>query len=310
MSRYESCDLGRIKTYSIRKRRHRVAARSLATVPRPASLSSWLSGLPDQLAGRDFKSFIRAWETARSRQRARLVFLGAHVVKCGLGPIIIDLIRRRYITHVAVNGALPVHDLELALFGATSEDVSANLKTGRFGMVRETATIINSIASLAAVTGLGLGEAIGKYLMEEKAPLRRHSILAQAYQAGVPVTVHVALGTDTIHQHPEADGSALGETSLLDFRILINSLTKLDDGLAAGFGSAVILPEVFLKALSVARNLGFGRGAFTTAYFDMIRQYRPQENIVRRPTEPFGRGYYFAGHHEIMLPLISACLKR
>jgi len=232
-------------------------------------------------------------------------------VKVGLSPLITDLLKRGILTHVAMNSAAAIHDVETAMWGKTSEDVSANLMDGTFGMSKETGDFIN----LALTKGLkdsdeGYGETLGKKIIALNAPHRSVSILAACYELGVPVTVHAAIGTDIVHQQPTMDGSATGELSYRDFKVLVNSLTSLiHGGVVLNFGSAVIMPEVFLKALTVARNLGYKAKGFSAANFDMIRQYRPQMNVVDRPTQKFGRGYNFTGHHEIMFPLLAAMIK-
>jgi hypothetical protein len=237
--------------------------------------------------------------------------MGAHVIKVGLSPLIVDLLKRGVITHVAMNSAASIHDVEIAIWGNTSEDVAKNLTNGMFGMSKETGDFINT----ALVKGMkesaaGYGETLAKKIIAIKGRNRSVSILATCYQLGIPATVHAAIGTDIIHQQATMDGAATGELSFRDFKVLVNSVKNLvNGGVVLNFGSAVIMPEVFLKALTVARNLGYKAKGFSTANFDMIRQYRPQMNVVERPTQNHGRGYSFTGHHELMLPLLAAMIK-
>jgi hypothetical protein len=234
--------------------------------------------------------------------------LGGHVVKTGTAPCFVPMIESRWITCVAMNGSAAVHDVEIALFGRTSEVVEEGLRDGSFGMARETAAFLNDAAARASREVLGFGEALGAALADAKAPHAKASFLAAAFQAGVPATVHVALGTDIVHQHPSADGAAIGEATLRDFRILAARVAALGKGVVSNFGSAVLLPEVFLKALTVARNLHGAIDDFTAVDFDMMRQYRPLTNVVDRPTRGKGWGAHFTGQHEILLPLLAAAL--
>ena len=250
--------------------------------------------------------------TAYQREKAVIVMMGGHVIKCGLSPLLIALAERGVITGFAFNGASSIHDFEIALIGETSEDVSAYLQTGQFGMWEETGKLMNETIQHAADTGIGMGEALGKKLIALDAPYNTYSLLAAGIQLNIPITVHVAIGTDIIHQHPSANGAAIGEASFTDFRLLTELVTQLEDGgVVLNLGSAVILPEVFLKTLTIARNLGNTVSHFTAADFDMIQQYRPAENVVKRPTEMGGKGYTFTGHHELMIPLlVQAVLSR
>jgi hypothetical protein len=234
---------------------------------------------------------------------------GGHVVKVGVSPCLIALIERGVITHLALNGAAALHDVEIARSGRTSEDVEAHLHAGTFGMVDETGDFMNAVMSEGAGRGEGLAECWGRALVESKAPHAGVSLLAAAWRAGIPATAHVAIGTDTIHHHPRCDGAALGETTLRDFRILAATLAEARGAVVLNFGSAVILPEVFLKALSVARNLGADLSGLTTANFDQIQHYRPRVNVVERPAKAAGsRGYSLTGHHEILIPLFAAAV--
>ncbi|HUF26884.1 MAG TPA: hypothetical protein VMM18_07890 [Gemmatimonadaceae bacterium] len=272
------------------------------------SFGAFLRSLPDVLAARDFLDVADAVAAAAARQRAVILMLGGHVVKTGLAPVIVDLMRRGIITHLAMNGSAAIHDYEIARFGGTSEDVAAGLRDGTFGMAEETGREMNE-AFVAGMRGSqGMGEALARAL--DGAGTLSHpelSLVLNAWRLGVPVTVHAALGAEIIHQHPAADGAAIGDTSHRDFRRLAGSIPMLDDGgVVINIGSAVIMPEVFLKALTVARNLGDGRpGHFVTCDLDMLRHYRPRMNVVQRPTLDSGKGYEITGHHELMVPLLA-----
>ncbi|HAD81464.1 MAG: hypothetical protein A2509_06905 [Candidatus Edwardsbacteria bacterium RIFOXYD12_FULL_50_11] len=310
MGRYPEADLTKVKRYSIAKRKSKVGKGNLAGVPDPARpLKDFIKGLPDVLRARDLREIAAAVNTARRKKRPVLLMMGAHPVKCGLNPVIIDLMKRGFITGLATNGAGAIHDFELACWGRTSEDVQIGLEDGSFGMARETADLINGAVIQGDAQDLGFGETLGLMLNEGRFPFINHSLLAEGYRLKIPVTVHVALGTDIIHQHPSADGAAIGSASHRDFRILAEEVSKLSGGVVINLGSSVILPEVFLKALTVARNLGHPAKNFTTANFDMIQHYRPNLNVVRRPISCGGQGYSITGHHEIMLPLLAAMIK-
>ena len=266
--------------------------------------------LPKILKGQDFLELTDKIVTAYQRKKPVIVMMGGHVIKCGLSPLLIALAREGIITGFAFNGASSIHDFEIALIGETSEDVSEYLQTGKFGMWEETGKLMNEAIQHAADTGIGMGEALGKKLITLDAPYNTYSLLAAGIQYDFPITVHVAIGTDIIHQHPSANGAAIGEASFTDFRLLTELVTQLEDGgVVLNFGSAVILPEVFLKALTIARNLGHTVSHFTAADFDMNQQYRPIENVVKRPTEMGGKGYTFTGHHELMIPLLVQAIK-
>lgn len=310
--KYTPVDLSQVARYSITRRRH---GSSPAAFGRPVTPSAqtgrFFESLPEFLKAADLNEFIKAVARARVRQRPFHLMLGAHVIKVGLSPIIIDLMKRRIVTGLSFNGAGLIHDLELAFFGGTSEDVQAGLADGSFGMVCETAELYAAVGSLAAQNDLGLGEAGGRLIQEEKAPHRRVSLFAAAYRLGLPVTVHVGIGTDIVSQHPEFDAAATAAASHRDFRLLASICADLDrGGVVANIGSAVMLPEVFLKALTVARNLNQGKHRLTTANFDMVEHYRPRVNVVTRPTLGIGKGYSFVGHHEIMIPLLAWGLKQ
>jgi hypothetical protein len=262
--------------------------------------------LPKILKAQDLQAVVEAVVKARKAKKAVIFMSGAHVVKCGLNPVIIELIKKRIITCIALNGAGIIHDFEIALQGKTSEDVAENLKSGKLGMGRETADFINNAIKSGVRRGLGLGYAVAGKISASKLPFKNLSILYQAYQNKIPVCVFVAIGTDIIHQHPSFDAALAGEGSLRDFHLLTENLRPLNNGgVVLNFGSAVILPEVFVKALNLGRNLGYKIKDFVAANFDMIYHYRPSQNIVSRPVMSGGKGYYIVGHHEIMLPLLA-----
>jgi hypothetical protein len=299
MSRYKEADLFEITVGSIKDRPSKVELDFLA---RPAT--ELLDSFPDILKAADLREFIQLWRKAVAEKRKVIIALGGHVIKCGLAPLLIRLMEAGAVGCFVINGSVAIHDFELAFFGKTSEDVSSGLADGSFGMVYETTHGINDVISKASDAELGYGEALGKYILAE-APHAEISLLAMAYKHNIPVTAHVALGTDITHQTPCADGRAIGDCSLRDFRILCDQVKDLNHGgVWVNIGSAVILPEVFLKALTVARNINGRVQDFTTAVFDMNTHYRALENVVRRPVENGGKGFYFIGHHEIMVPLV------
>ena len=291
-------DFSKIKTYPIKKRATKSSLRNFTKLDK-----DFASLIPDILAGDDFKTMISHIETASKKRKQIILMIGAHVIKCGLSPIIIDLMKKKIITHVAMNGAGSIHDFEVAMIGETSEDVSAGLKDGSFGMVEETGRFMNDAIKEGANNNTGMGRTLGKYIVDEKFEHEKYSILAAGYKFGIPVTVHVAIGTDTIHQHPSCDGASLGKTSYDDFKIFTESVSKLEEGVILNWGSAVIMPEVFLKALTIARNLGCEANNFTAVNFDMILQYRPLTNVLTRPTMESGRAFNFIGQHELLIPL-------
>ncbi|MDD5496081.1 MAG: hypothetical protein PHP46_03145, partial [Candidatus Omnitrophica bacterium] len=260
--------------------------------------------LPNILTSNNFKAIVEALVAAHKNDKMVIFMMGAHVIKCGISPLVIDLMKRGVVKAVALNGAGIIHDTEVAMIGRTSEDVGEGIVDGSFGMAKETAEFINDAINNGFKKGIGIGEAVGGAIVRKKMPHKALSILATGYELGLPVTAHVAIGTDIIHQHPSANGEAIGEGSLLDFRNFIYSVSKLEGGVAINFGSAVVLPEVFLKAVTVARNLKSRLNKFTTANFDMISQYRPYQNVLSRPTSCGGKGYNIIGHHEIMMPLL------
>ena len=308
---FPAINLTKVRTYSVSSRKSKVEIDKLAmVVPGKANLNQFLKSLPKLLKADDFNYLIDRIIRSRQKNKALIFMFGAHVIKCGLSPLLIDLMKRGFVTHLATSGAGAIHDLELAYWGKTSEDVEAGLRSGRFGMSEETAEKFNSSSVLAGREKIGLGEALGLKIMKDKAKYRSHSILASAYQMKIPITVHVALGTDIVHQHANFKPGLTAEASHTDFKILCQSVKSLHrGGVLVNIGSAVVLPEVFLKALSVARNVYGKLDGFTTANFDMLMQYRPLVNVVQRPTARSGRGLNFVGHHEIMIPLLAAGIK-
>jgi hypothetical protein len=300
-----------LKTYPLKKRHSKVQLSDLATPwQRGGSFATFYANLPDILAVKTLRAVARAIAIAHRTGRPVIAGVGAHVIKVGLSPILTDLMTRGIITAIAMNGAGIIHDFELALMGHTSEEVDAEIDNGRFGMAEETGRMLNEAIRHGAAAGEGLGEAIGNYLNQTAGqfPNRATSILATGARLGLPVTVHVALGTDIIHMHPSADGAAIGATSLLDFRRLAAVVAGMEGGVYLNMGSAVILPEVFLKTVSLGRNLGHALVHITTVNMDFLSHYRPQTNVVRRPTQKGGQGYSLTGHHEIMLPLLAAAV--
>ncbi len=305
---YHEADLGRVRTVPVAVRRNKVNPSLLAIPPADdRSFHAFLTSLPDVLAARDLRAVIAGVARAAAERRGVVLLLGGHVIKVGLGPLINAWIARGVVTHIAMNGAAAIHDYELAAFGGTSEDVESGLGDGTFGMAEETGAEMNAAIARAASRGEGMGEGLAAALAERPAlPGGDCSIMLAALRQDVPVTVHAAIGAEIIHQHPSADGAALGATSHRDFRRLAGSVPALDRGGAVlNLGSAVVLPEVFLKALTIARNLHAGAPThFLAADFDMQRHYRPRVNVVQRPTRAGGEGYQLTGHHEIMVPLL------
>jgi hypothetical protein len=300
-------DFSKIRTYPLAERSNKVAEEAFAR-PHAAggSFKSFLDGLPAFLAVNDLRSVVAAMAAAVRNRRPIVLMMGAHSIKVGLNPIFVDAMRRGLVDAVAFNGAGAVHDFELCYQGETSEDVQKGLNDGSFGMAEETGRLMNAALSEGVARGLGAGRALGEATLAF--PNRRLSLLATATELGIPITAHIAIGTDIIHQHPATNGAALGEASFRDFQIFAAVCAQLEGGVALNVGSAVIMPEVFLKALTVARNLGHKVERFTTATFDMTRHYRPSENVQRRPTALGGQGFYLVGHHEINIPLLFAAL--
>lgn len=310
MKPYRPISLRRLKTYPVTDRQSKVNEKLLASpYETGASFSAFIDSLPDVLAARDIKAVAAAIVGANRAKRPVVLGMGAHVVKVGLAPVVLDLMRTGVINAVAVNGAFIIHDFEMAYAGQTSEDVAEALRDGSFGMARETGKIINTAISRGVAEGKGMGLSIGEHIERSRFPHKSMSITAAAARLGIPLTVHVAVGTDIIHMHPSADGAAIGEGSLRDFRLFASVVADLQGGVYINLGSAVLLPEVFLKALSAARNLGNTVDCFTTVSMDFLQHYRVRENVLRRPTLEGGASYALTGHHEIMLPLLAAMVK-
>jgi hypothetical protein len=306
---YEEFDLSGIRTYPLKSRKSKARADDFG---RPAAerstVGQFVESLPNILAAADLKHIVRTIVEAKRTDAGVLWGIGAHVIKTGLGPILIDLMEHGFVSAIATNGAAVIHDFEVALAGATSEDVDEALGPGQFGMADETGRLLNGAINDGVARGLGIGQAVGRFLCEKEPQFIKKSVLAAATRLNVPVTVHVAVGTDIIHMHPAASGHAIGEGSLRDFRYLVSNVARLERGMYLNCGSAVVLPEVFLKAVALARNRGVALASLTTIDLDFVRSYRPQTNVVTRPTAGSGRGYSFIGHHEIMIPLIAAAV--
>ncbi|MDH3328197.1 MAG: hypothetical protein OEM01_03095 [Desulfobulbaceae bacterium] len=305
----EPLDFSNLQTYSVHDRHSKVTVDDFAR-PMEAGMNvrELLERLPGQLAGKDFPELVQRIVTAHREGKPVLLGMGAHVIKVGLNPVLIDLMQKGIISAIALNGAGIVHDAEIAMVGRTSEEVADVLGAGAFGAAKETGEVLNGAIRKGAEKNIGLGQAVGQMLLEQDFPFNGQSILAQARKLDIPVTVHVAVGTDIIHIHPSADGAATGKTSHHDFRIFCSLVSQLDGGVYLNIGSAVLLPEIFLKALTVVRNLGHTVKNLTTANFDFIRHYRPTTNVVHRPTLEGGRGFNFTGHHELMIPLLAAAV--
>ena len=313
MSKYDirPIDFTHLKTVPLAVRGGKVRVEDFASVyAKGTGVAGWLDSLPKILAGEAFRRVVEALARARANRKAILWGLGGHVIKCGLGPVLSDLMRRGYVTGFAMNGSAAIHDFEIAIAGHTSEDVESVLPDGSFGTAEETGREMNQAISCGARDGIGIGEALGRKLGENSVAHGDASLLAAAYRSAVPVTVHVAMGTDTPHTHPAADPAAIGRATHHDFRLFCSLVAGLHDGgVYLNVGSAVVMPEVFLKALSAVRNLGHPLTNFTTVNFDFLQQYRPRVNVVERPhAKSGGRGYSVTGHHELMLPLLAAAL--
>ncbi len=308
MKRYAPILMENIKTYSLKDRNNKVNVKEHFAAP-PAAKSSFcdfFASLPNLLGAESLRGVVAAIINAHRKQRPVVLAMGGHVVKCGLQPVIKKLIDSGIVTAVAMNGSVVIHDYEVSLVGATSEDVGAVLQSGDFGFSRETGQGINAALMTGKQEGVGFGQAVGNAIIRNQHQYRDFSVLTTCVENDIPVTVHVAIGTDIIHQHPQADGAVIGELSMHDFRLLTSVVADLGDGgVWLNIGSAVLLPEVFLKALSVAQNLGHQVDNFTTANFDMIQHYRPLQNVVKRPTSGLGCGYTITGHHEINIPLLA-----
>lgn len=308
--KYKPLDPSGIKTSSLRERPAKVDKEQFAKPCRPGmNMDEFAGSLPGILAAGDLKEVAKAVAEARQKDAPFVLAMGAHVIKVGLSPLIIHMMETGIITGLVLNGACLVHDFEIAATGNTSEDVAAALDDGSFGMTRETAEFLNNAAKRCLEEDIGLGRAVGEELLKADLPFKELSIPAAAARLEVPVTVHVAVGTDIIHMHPSADGAAIGKGSHRDFLLLARLVSGLSQGVYLNLGSAVILPEVFLKALSLARNLGHDVRSFTTVNMDFIQHYRPGVNVVDRPVRPGGKGYKLTGHHEIMFPLLAALIE-
>jgi len=302
-------DPSAVRTESVKDRLSKVDESAFARpVKAGQSFSEWLDSLPDVLAARSLKEIASAIAGARMNKRPVVLAMGAHVIKVGLNPLIVDLMERGVITAVAANGACIVHDFELALLGRTSEDVGPALDDGMFGMARETGEGVNRLSSRCGGEDIGLGRAFGEGILDGDFPHKDKSLFAAAARLDVPITVHVAIGADIVHMSPHADGAAIGRGSMRDFRIFANVVSELEGGVYINLGSAVVLPEVFLKALSLARNLGAKVESLITVNMDFIQHYRPGVNVVERPTNKGGKGYRLTGHHEIMFPMLFAAV--
>jgi hypothetical protein len=301
-------DTSRIKTYSVKGRESKVQTGDFATPhQKGASFKDFFSSLPDILASRNFKDVVAAIVQARKDKRPVMLGMGAHAIKVGLNPVIIDLMERGIITSLSLNGAGIIHDFELALIGRTSEDVDKEILTGAFGMAEETGSMLNR-AIKSAGPEEGIGAAVGRMIQNGDFPYKGKSLLAAGRRLEIPVTVHVAIGTDIIHMHPSFDGRATGEAAQRDFLAFCSLVSDIEGGVYINLGSAVLLPEIFLKAVTLCRNLGHSLHHFTTVNMDFVQHYRPNTNVVRRPTQGGGRGFALTGHHEIMLPLLAAAI--
>jgi hypothetical protein len=310
VSDFKEIDLGGICEQPIKARKNKVTAADFATVGGGASFDAFWKSLPDILAGREIKNVVAAIRKARDRSKPIIWFMGAHVIKVGLSPMINDMMKKGFVSAVGLNGAGAIHDVEIAMIGGTSEDVGANIKDGTFGMSRETSDFINTAVNAGVIDRLGFGESVGKRIESDKLRYRDTSILASAARLKIPATVHVAVGTDIVHIHPSFDGACSGEASHRDFRIMANVISKIGGGgVILNVGSSVILPLIVEKSLSVARNLGKNVKGFTGVNLDFIQHYRPNLNPVRRANELGGKGISITGHHELTVPLIYWALK-
>lgn len=309
MPKWNPISLDDISSYPLKDRNSKVKIRDFGK-PWTAggNMGGWLKSLPDILAASDIKNIAERIIKAAKSKKMIILAMGAHPIKVGLNPVIIDLMERGIISALALNGAGIIHDAELAMVGHTSEEVGERIGKGEFGMAEETGRYLNQAIMEGAENDKGIGSAVGAFLMKEKFSYNRYSLLAKAFELDIPVTVHVAIGTDTIHFHPSANGAAIGKATHFDFRVFANLVSRLEKGVFINLGSAVILPEVFLKAITLVRNLGFDVKHFTTVNMDFIKSYRPMTNVVHRPTKDGGTGYSLVGHHEIMFPLLAAAV--
>ncbi|OGL42371.1 MAG: hypothetical protein A3C43_10410 [Candidatus Schekmanbacteria bacterium RIFCSPHIGHO2_02_FULL_38_11] len=308
MNRFSKLNLKKIKKYPIKDRKNLVSVKDFACLKRGKSVSSLIESMPDILGGKDLKYLIDGVLRAKKYNKTVVLAMGAHVIKCGLSPLVIELMKNGVIKAIAMNGAGAIHDYEIALIGGTSEDVESQIEEGFFGMALETGKALNKAVKNGASKGTGFGKALGEIIKKESLPYKDLSIVYNALILGIPVTIHVAVGTDTIHMDPDADGEAIGKASLLDFRAICSVVSTLDGGIWINMGSAVILPEVFLKAVTVCRNIGIKLENFLTVNIDMISHYRPLTNVVRRPTLKGGKGINLIGQYEILFPLLAAAI--
>jgi hypothetical protein len=306
---YDDFDLSDVRTYPLASRASKVRRVDFARRWDPASgFEGWIASLPAILAASDFRHIVNAIRAARQNERGIVWGFGAHVIKTGLAPVVIDLMERGYVSAVALNGAGLIHDFEIAIAGATSEDVDAGLGPGQFGMAEETGRELNEVIAAGVARGLGLGQSVAEHLRERRPANADVSLVAAAARLNVPVTVHVGIGTDIVHMHPAASGEAIGAGSLRDFRYFTSSVSQLAGGVYLNCGSAVLLPEVFLKAVALARNRRISLDGLTTVNIDFARLYRPETNVVRRPVAGIGKGYALTGHHELVIPLLAAAV--
>jgi hypothetical protein len=309
MKKYKPVSLKSVKTYPLCTRKSKESAKTFAGIhTKGDTLQTFIDKLPDSLAAKDFRHIVSAIVSARHNKRPVILGMGAHPVKLGLSPVVVDLMNKGIITAIATNGACAIHDFEIALAGHTSEDVGPELCKGTFGMAQETGRGLNQAINRGVRKGLGIGRSVGECINRGKFGFKDKSIFAAASKLNIPLTVHVGIGTDIIHMHPEADGASIGKGSMNDFRLFAAVISDLEGGVYINLGSAVILPEVFLKALNVARNLGNKVADFTTVNMDFIQHYRPGQNVLKRPTIMAGRSYALTGHHEIMFPLLAAAV--
>ena len=309
MNRMKPLDLSQVTFTSVKKKRHKVKEASFASVwKKGGSLADFLNSLPQLLAGKDLREVVTRIAEAVRRNRIVLLGMGAHPIKLGLTPVLIDWMEKGILRGIGINGAGIIHDVEVSMIGHTSEEVDDELCKGTFGMVRETHDIINHTIQKGVKQGLGIGEAVGREILEGNFPFKHLSLLAAGQRLGIPITVHVAIGTDITHMGPSADGAAIGQGSLKDFHTFASLVSQLERGVFINLGSAVVMPEVFLKAVALARNLGHPLVDLTTVNMDFIQHYRPTVNVVKRPTLKGGKGYTLIGHHEVMFPLLAAAV--
>jgi hypothetical protein len=309
MSIHKEIDLGKIKPEPISKRKNKVSLKDFASVEGDASFKSFWDSLPNILAAAEIKKVVKAIKTARAKNKPVIWLMGAHVIKVGLSPMIIDLMKRGYVSAIGLNGAGAIHDAEIAMIGGTSEDVAAGIKAGAFGMSAETSAFINEAVNVGVIDNLGFGEAVGARILADKLPHADKSLLASASKLGIPATVHIAVGTDIVHIHPSFDAACAGEASHRDFRIMAEMISNVSGGVIMNVGSAVILPLIVEKSLSVARNIGRDVKKFTGVNLDFIQHYRSNLNPVSRARELGGDGVSITGHHELLIPIIYWALR-